>query len=168
MQSLGALENGEIGIACEIINSTEKTLPLELEYSFYQANRDVRDGKIFLYRTWDKINRIRTTGSDFDEGEAIQLLRGEEDWLKELGQAYTVAKEGVFETELNPESKVPVAIGFAGGGGQYILAYKLRHAVTGELLWTQTVPVEVKDELLLKVTKRYLTLDGVIITSDLS
>ena len=168
IKKLGALENGDIGIDGEIINSTDETIPIKLDYSFYKANRDVRDAKIFLYQTWDKINRIRTTGSDFDEGEAVQLLRGEDDWLKELGQAYSVAKDGVFERELIPGSKIPFMISFDGGGGQYLFAYKITHAVSGELLWTQTVPVEVKDELIIKVTKRFLTLEGVIVTTDVS
>ncbi|MDD3927907.1 MAG: DUF6067 family protein, partial [bacterium] len=69
---------------------------------------------------------------------------------------------------LNPGEAKPFSFGIPKPGGQFVFAYKIVDTADNSLLLSGVSPVEVKTGIDMKLSKRFLTKGGVMVTADAS
>lgn len=164
VQALGRVDDDKIGFRGSVRTAAPSVLSMRT--LLWGAMRDVSQEKLSLTRSWDKVNRIRTTGSDFDEGADFQLLMGENTWMKTFGSAYEELDETTRVLESKKGDWLPFEFVRESQGGRFLLGVDLEGGEVPGPLWRQTVQFTAKRAIELRLVKRFLTLGGVLLEID--
>ncbi|MDD3925114.1 MAG: DUF6067 family protein [bacterium] len=165
VETLGSLSEENIGVSGTVDNGGKAAMNCELEYEIYQSTLDVVKNKIDLIGAWDIINRYKKEGPNLS-GLAQQEQMGEVGWLGKIGKAYKLVKQDrvTFKVEAG-QSKAFMAA-YAARKGQFVIAYRIKEDGKA-VLASQVMPYEKKAGLDLTVSKRFLTVGGIVVSADI-
>lgn len=167
IENIGALDSQNIGISGEIKNISSSEMNFEIDYEIYKANGDLVAKRFNLMRTWDLIERFRKEGPAI-EGIPLTDQISEAGHLGKLGAAYNQIDKGTVKVNAGKGDIQKFNIKYNENFGQYLFAFKVKNVQNNQILYSQTVPVNIKPPLNISLTKRFLMKNGIEVSTGFS